>query len=156
MKEEPRTVPMAEWGKDHWSMLGYVECVCVDLKGVVDRARVRCNPKRHPGLALSQHSQKPDEPYKYASRLTNGTEPEHDDWDCFYDLEAEGLIRDVGTGIAPRAVMTPRGSAIAHQLREHKAKGGMFATFKPDLTNVPAKVEDKSTTLGEAVARIMT
>lgn len=155
MSNDVRHVPMAEWGKDHWSMLGYVECVCVDLRGVLDRTRVRCNPKRHPGLALGQHRQDPDQPYMYPSRLAGSVrEAEHDDWDCFYDLEHEGLVHDTGTGIAPRAVMTPRGTALAQQLREHKAKGGMFANFVPDLTSLPEKVDIPASTLGEALAQM--
>lgn len=147
-----RNVPIAEWGKDHFSMLGYVECVCVDRNGQIDQTRVRCNPERHPGLALEQHRRGGEEAYKYPSRLRGGkTEPGHDDWDCFYDLEEEGLIRDVGTGVQPRAVMTKRGLAIAAQLREHKAKGGMFAGFVPDLSSVPAKEAPSTPTLGEVL-----
>jgi hypothetical protein len=126
-KSKVRLVPMTEWGKDHWSLLAYVETCCVDAKGVIDHRRMRCNVERHPGLALSQH--KPSAPYHYPTKLRDGVEPEHDDWDCFYDLEAAGLIEDVGTGINPVAKMTTTGLGLVAALRAHKANGGQFSDF---------------------------
>lgn len=120
---------MAEWGRDHWSMLAYVETCCVDWKGVIDPVRVRCNPRRHPGLARPQHKQTAG-PYDHPTRIRDAkAEPEHDDWDCFYDFEAEGLIEDVGTGIHPVAKLTPLGLRITAELRAHKASGKMYAQF---------------------------
>ena len=128
--KEVRTVPIGEWGKDHWSMLGYIESCCVDSRGVLDLRRVRCNPRRHPHLALAQHVTKPGS-YPYPTRLADGAEePEHDDWHCFYDIEAAGLLRDIGTGIRPVAKLTMLGEAIAAQLRRHKASGGSFKSFR--------------------------
>ena len=136
-----RTVPMVEWGKDHWSLLAYVETCCVDTKGVLDHDRMRTNVLRHPGLvgprvamifnALVGSGTKP---YRYPTRLRNGTEPEHDDWDCFYDLEAAGLIEDDGTGIHPVARMTPSGTQLAAEIRKHKSSGGSLFTFIPGLS----------------------
>jgi len=129
-----RNIPMKEWGKDHWSLLGYIETRCVDYKGVMDHKHMRCNPKTHPGLRLHQHMQEGWEssPYLYGSVLRERkVEPEHDDWDCFYDIEKEGLIEDIGTGIHPVAKLTALGKRIASALRAHKADGKVFATFIP-------------------------
>lgn len=136
---EPRQVPVEEWGKDHWSLFGYIETRCVDFKGTMDQRHLRCNPRRHPGLARIQseiEAKIPDGPYPYPTRLREGLSvvEEHDDWDCFYDIEAAGLIEDKGTGINPLAVMTEAGRAMAGKLRAWKTKGGMFATFAPTRT----------------------
>ena len=128
-----RIVPMAEWGKDHWSLLAYVETCCVDTKGVMDHDRMRTNVLRHPGLVgprMSMFAGLGDRPYKHPTRLRDGTEPGHDDWDCFSDLETAGLIVDDGTGIHPRARMTPAGTRLAAEIRKHKSGGGSFSNFK--------------------------
>lgn len=129
-----RTIPMAEFGKDHWSVLAYVETRCVDHSGVVDLIRMRCNSRRHPGLNARRSEvldQNDDGTYKYPSILAGGkTEPEHDDWDCFYDLEAAGLIEDIGSGINPVARMRDAGRKMVALIRTWKASGGSFATFK--------------------------
>lgn len=131
-----RNVPINEWGRDHWSMLAYVESRCVDNKGVLDLKHVRCNQRRHPGLALPQHVRGTvDGVYQYSTRLRGGAEPEHDDWDCFYDLEAAKLVEDIGTGANPMAKLTTLGKQLAAQIRRHKANGGNFASFAtPDLS----------------------
>jgi len=130
-----RTVSMAEWGKDHWSLLAHVETCCVDAKGELDHDRMRTNVRRHPGLAgprvvISDRLHE-NKAYRYPTRLRSGTEPEHDDWDCFYDLVAGGLIVDDGTGIHPLARMTPSGTRLAAEIRKHKSGGGSFFTFIP-------------------------
>lgn len=128
-----RTVPMALWGKDHWATLAYVETLCVDHQGVLDPRRMRCNPRRHPHFNVNPSfgPDRADGSYKYPTMLKGGgIEPEHDDWDCFYDLETTGLIEDVGTGIHPVARLTVAGHKMAANLRMWKASGGSFATFK--------------------------
>lgn len=129
-----RTVPMTEWGKDHWSVLAYVETRCVDHSGMIDPIRMRCNSKRHPGLD-TYRTEVPDHnengTFKYPSMLAAGkTEPEHDDWDCFYDLEAAGLVEDIGTGIQPIARMRDAGRKMVAKIRAWKASGGTFGTFQ--------------------------
>ena len=56
--------------------------------------------------------------------------PNHDDLDCFDDLENAGLIENLGTGLNPAAKLTKKGFAIASELRKHKADGGSFSNFK--------------------------
>ncbi len=129
-KGEPR-VPMSKFGKDHWSTFGYIECRIVDHGGIPDRNHMRCDPERHPGLAGSRANYS-GERKKYPTRLAGDNEflPDHDDWDCAYDLEAVGLLEDLGTGVNPVFQLTELGHTVAAALRKHKAEGKMFATFK--------------------------
>ena len=53
----------------------------------------------------------------------------HDDWDCLDDLEAAGLV-EVLSLVNGFVRMTENGLKTAHALREHKARGGVFATFR--------------------------
>ncbi len=135
-KKAVRRVPLVEWGQDHWSLLAYVEACCVDRKGSIDPARMRCNPRRHPGLALPQHDCARRKTYPYPTRLRGGaTVAEADDWDCFDDLEAAGLIQNSGSGIQPFATMSQLGQIVAGELRQWKARGGMFAQFQPTVAS---------------------
>ena len=128
------SIEMERWGKDHWSMLAYVESLCVDSLdgiGVPDFRRVQTNLNRHPGLAVAGLSGFHDGA-KYGIRLYGGEElpgPDYDEWDCIDDLECEGLIEIHGTGIHPAYVMTVKGQRLAGILRAHKAAGGKFAEF---------------------------
>lgn len=128
-----RVIPMFEWGRDHWSMLAYVETRCVDGRGEIERERVRCNPTTHPGLVggrVTPAACLVDGRYRYPTRLADGNvESEHDDHDCLRDLEAAGLLKEVGTGIATVARLTTSGKALAAKLRQHKADGKSFAEF---------------------------
>lgn len=121
MIKEAARVPILQWGRDHWSMLGYV---AVAFDGTLSRERMRCNPSRHPLMA---HRGSWDD--KYSSRLNLGEVIGHDDWDCLDDLEAEGLLA-VESMINCRVRMTHKGSQVAFQLRDHKAAGGSLSTFQ--------------------------
>ena len=125
---EVQHIPMNLWGKDHWSTFAYIECICVDNKGVPSLDRMRCDPDAHPGLTNrgNLHNDK-----KYPTRLTGGQEVfDHDDWSCVEDMEREELLTWEGTGINPFFVMTKKGMEVAAKLREHKANGGNFSNFK--------------------------
>ncbi|KKN76882.1 hypothetical protein LCGC14_0365330 [marine sediment metagenome] len=117
-----------EFGKDHWSVLAYVETCCVDNKGRVDVRRLRINEYKRPirsnGLGWNP---------KYGTRIKGGSipDPSHDDWDCLEDLEQEELLELIGTMINPVFKLTDRGLRVASELREYKAKGGQFAAFEP-------------------------
>jgi hypothetical protein len=135
------TTLLTRWGKDHWSLLAYIETLCVDGKdgeGMIDHRRVRCNINTHP--LLYQASVVPPEkgkPYEYPTRLKGYSEDkskflrEHDDWDCFDDLEKNGLVELIGTLMNPLVKMTKIGLAYSAELREHKASGGSFSNFHP-------------------------
>jgi hypothetical protein len=133
-----RRVQMSEFGNDHWSLLAYVETLCVDSRGngigEIDKRRLSCNPKRHPVHAVNEASGvrwKDD----YSTRLAEGAKPVlgHDDWDCLDDLEAEGLI-EIMSEANGFVVLSDRGRELASRIRAHKSKGGSFSTFRPSET----------------------
>ena len=139
--------PVSKFGKDHWSMLGYIETCCVDGRGgigTLDKRRMKCNEKTHSLHAVNSHS--------VASwKESNGTRlagyfdfprrsfvdeaisagfllPDHDDWDCMNDLEAAGFVEVISEANG-HVRMTKEGSRVSGLLREHKSNGGMFAGF---------------------------
>lgn len=133
-----KTVPVPRFGKDHWSLLAYVETRCVDSAtntGQLDPKRMRCNPKRHPMMAVSTGFSPRNWQPSYGTRLhatRTGRVPQlktHDDWDCLDDLEAAGLV-EVLSLVNGIVRMTPDGLTVAHALRTHKVDGGVFATFR--------------------------
>lgn len=139
-------VPVSKYGKDHWSMLAYVETCCVDGRngvGILNNTRVRCNGATHPLHDANSHSSswKPE----YSTRLFGFFDfPDrgdtakavaaglqvlgHDDWDCLNDLEAAGYIEVISESNG-HVRMTKEGSRVNGLLREHKAGGGMYANF---------------------------
>jgi hypothetical protein len=124
-------IPMSKWGRDHWSTLGYIECMCVDNKGVPGRDQMRCDPDVHPGLAGRGTGTTGK---KYPTRLKDGEEVYgHDDWSCAEDMEREGLLEWNGTGIHPVFKLTEKGQKLAAKLRQYKADGGNFSNFKVEI-----------------------
>lgn len=128
MPEIPRPVPIQFWGKDHWSTLAYLECRAVDHKGVIARQHMRCDPERHPGLAHMPWDM--DCPTYLACGVKL---PQHDDWDCFEDAKAAGMLTLEGTGVHPIVRFTAEGLRVASLLRTHKANGGTFSNFTFNL-----------------------
>lgn len=124
-------VPMSKFGHDHWSAFGYVETRIVDYNGVLNRQHMRCNPKLHPQFAHIGWTDDIPTILKNKEKLAN-----HDDWDCIDDLVLANLLTWEGTGLFPVFKLTPLGSKIAAQLREHKAKNGNWSNFEPKLINV--------------------
>lgn len=131
------SIPLAKFGRDHWSILAYIETRCVDYKGIPDHNHFRCNAKRHPGLPGIQHNLAtlPTWKTEYSTRLKGHTQAQpvqvrgHDDWDCAEDLAAAGLIEIHGSGINPWYKLTPAGKTHAAQIRSHKSNGGAFSTY---------------------------
>lgn len=144
---DPNAVPIAKWGKDHWSTFAYIETRCVDNEGVPNREHMRCDPKTHPGLTNSANLSLPGpaSPTRLKGYFVKRTQgighdidptqslPGHDDWSCCDDAESAGLMINIGTGINPVFKLTDLGRQIADQLRLHKSNGGAFATFEPQL-----------------------
>lgn len=150
-----RVVPMRLWGKDHWSMLGYVEAEMVEsgMFQVGFDARIRQNrrnvrvmaqecprPKRAKPTSLGQYGGWDE---KYRTRLNDGSEAaNHDDWCCVQDMAAEGLF--ASTHKTPRPIaqedvepkvklrLSEKGQRLAAALRQHKATGGQFGNFRAD------------------------
>jgi len=134
-------VNVKDFGKDHWSLLAYVEDCCVNSQegtGELDRLRMRCNSERHP-LLVAFRGPMGKWQESYGTRLKgywkeDGTENlkrklcSHDDWDCLDDLDDNGFIETLSM-VNGLVVMTEMGLGVASKLREHKAEGGMFANF---------------------------
>jgi len=136
-----KSVPMEKWGKDHWSLLAFIETLCVDHKGAVSdkhRRNFRTNSKTHPAYGYWPMGERKWNP-AHGSRLKgyfDKNDPklrlsQHDDWDCVEDFEAAGVLENQGSGMNPVFVLTPLGQTLTSQLRIHKQDGGHFATFDP-------------------------
>lgn len=122
-----KPVPMAEFGKDHWSTFAYIETRCVDHGGVPDVRHMRCDASRHPQFAHAPGGTKYPTILKAGRKLAN-----HDDWDCLDDCELLGLLENCGTPLHRAYALTPLGRTVAGRLRQHKAAGGSFASFVPE------------------------
>lgn len=127
---------MSEWGKDHWSLLLYVETRCVDYNGTLDFKHMRDKLMR--GDVLLNNKWKPEYGTRLKGYFVEGGEndksrqlPQHDDHDCLEDLEAAMLIKNIGTGMNPLITMTDLGYTYITQLRKHKAAGGHCSNFEP-------------------------
>ena len=127
-------IPLAQFGRDHWSVLAYLETVAVDNMGKIDRRKMRCHAGRHPFLANYGLMGNLMDGSKYPTRLAGGVEQyDHDDWDCADDLVVAGLLLDVGFTVEPAYELTELGFEIAGQLRAHLAQERRYATFVPEL-----------------------
>jgi hypothetical protein len=127
--------PIEKWGKDHFSLLAYVEDVCVHQQSI-DRERMRCNPLIHPLLLGYRTGNLPgiikDGKYAYPTRLKGGAVIEgHDDWNVLDDLEEAGYL-EIYSLVNGLVRMTQKGLVVASALRAHKANGGQFAEFHLD------------------------
>ena len=126
-------------GKDHWSLLAYIETRCVDYQGVLNKDHLRIkNPMVANSTGYPHIRQWKSE---YGTRLAGYFKDDdtqdkkrqikaHDDLDCFNDLENAGYIKNTGTGLNPACKMTKLGNQVASLLRQHKADGNHFATFE--------------------------
>lgn len=135
MIEKYGSVKMKDWCKDHWSMLAYIACRCVDYKGVLDRKHIRCNEAIHQEIPRGERLT-----FRHYYILSNWSDahstrikgPEqirgHDDWDCAVDLQTAGLIKIVSMDNF-HVEMTDLGWEISKLLQKHKATGGVFADF---------------------------
>lgn len=137
-------IPMAMWGKNHWSALAYIETVMVECGGfeVGFDARMTQNrrhfrvmaeqnptPKR-PGRSISMSFASPMAP-EYSTTLNDGQRVDgHDDWCCVGDFAASGLLK--AEHFEPKDVLhlSELGQKICAQLRAHKQGGGNFAEFR--------------------------
>ncbi len=125
-----KCIPVEQFGKDHWSMLVYMESCCVDLQGVLDKRRMRCNKRTHPMMSVNGFGWKKE----YGTVLKSSMSESrmlysHDDWDCLDDLIVVGFVELIGTMTNPVVKLTERGYQAANALRKHKAEGGRYASF---------------------------
>lgn len=139
-------VSSARFGKDHWSLLAYIETCCVDGKqgiGKVSAKRMRCNEHTHPLLGVSSMESSWKQGYSTRLRgffqfsghedpskaIAGGVQlQDHDDWDCLDDLVSARYV-DILNPVKGELRMTVTGQIMAAQLREHKARGGKFSDF---------------------------
>lgn len=131
-----KTTNIKDFGKDHWSLLTYCEYRAVNNQGVLEHSHLRA--KHQMLTAMPGHTEwKPE----YGTRLKGYWDEQgkthsdrmildHDDFDCLDDLEAAGLIKDVGTMINPFAQLTDKGQRVAALLSVHKQQGGYCSNFK--------------------------
>lgn len=149
----PAPVPVALFGKDHWSLLAYIETVCVDGKGSVGaltKSRLRCNEHTHPLLAVNadvtawkaEYSTRLAGFFEFSDRADAAKAVEaglqvlgHDDWDCLDDLAAAGYL-EILSMVNGFVRMRPLGQVTAALLRDFKAKGGQFAHFSIPVESV--------------------
>lgn len=73
--------------------------------------------------------------------------PHHDDWDCVDDLEACGLLESISLVNGVIGV-TPLGLRVAHELRQHQARGGGCSTF--ELSSESREAMDKFIAVNQA------
>jgi hypothetical protein len=116
-------VPMNKWGKDHWSMLGYLGTLAPDGEDIFP-PRIRQKRSRHwkPEYGTRLHGYF-DDKNNPALLLTD-----HDDWDCLHDMEAEGLVVRP-SGASTTFGFTPKGHEFVSALNRHKSEGGHFYNF---------------------------
>lgn len=135
-------VPIQFFGKDHWSLLGYIGS-CASHGGnsgvaSLDKERLRCNPSTHQIHAVSARINR-NWDQSYGTRLAGYWRkdntidkscqlPEHDDWDVLDDLEAAGIIDVIGEANALVAI-TPAGLRVYGALCAHKAAGKNYSEF---------------------------
>lgn len=131
-------LPHTRWAKDHWSLLAYIETVCVDYAGACDMRRMRCNKETHAVYATSMH-------HRWTSACDTRVRdehggaplvciPGHDDWDVVADFVHENLIKVLLTAKGVTFELTDKGRRVAHALREHKMCGKTFGEFRmPDV-----------------------
>jgi hypothetical protein len=120
------TVPIADFGQDHWSTLAYLETRAVDHRGLLQREHMRVDPARHP-LHAHRGSQGMVSPTRLAA---NQELDNHDDYDVIDDLVAAGLLHPLGgTGLQPRVALTEEGWRVAGLLRRWRAAGCSFNAF---------------------------
>ena len=167
--KEGEAVLQEDFGKDHWSLLAYIGCRVESHQaapgvGQLDRDHMRTNETKHPLLvgprvAMAQLTWKDSNGTRLKGFWDKDKKkhPErqiawHDDWDCQDDLDAAGLVCTMSL-INGFVCLTPKGRDYDAELRAHKQKGGMFATFVPSekLLNTVYTSEDVLETMDRVV-----
>jgi len=132
-------VPLALFGKDHWSTLAYIETRIVDHREfrIIGDPRMRtcrrCWRIQNSAKGRDRALVSVDGGHEYPTRLADGRQAaKHCDWDCMQDLIATGILATRGKpDIGKKVTITKHGFPIVAALRQHKARGGTFATFQP-------------------------
>lgn len=153
-------ISVEKFGKDHWSLLAYVESCCVDGRdgiGRLDRSRMRCNEVKRPLLTAVFRGPSFGWSQSHGTRLSGFFKfedchdsqksidaglllPEHDDWDSLDDLEGAGFV-EILSLVNGHVKMTVLGQNVAGALRSFKAQGGKFADFGETFASLPESVK---------------
>jgi len=117
----------AEFGKQHWSLLAYLETQVVDKRFPIDFRHMSCNEKKrgiNNGAPFGWEN-------KWSTANNKGEQLilGHDDIDCFEELETEGFIKNNGTLLNMCPELTDKGWKCISQIREFKGKGGNYIDF---------------------------
>lgn len=146
-------VPLARFGRDHWSTLAYAETVMVECGGFQIGFDGRMRQGRQHFRVMREQCPKPRRPtaggshgvpmdLKYSTPLKDGAVVEgHDDWHCVQDMAHAGffhalvgsevITEQVAAHMEPGVILSlsPLGCEAADALRAHKRGGGSFGNF---------------------------
>jgi hypothetical protein len=129
-------VPVSKFGKDHASLLLYIETRVVDYGGRIDFRHLRT----HDGKAQHEH-------HTFLRGGEQHPDPEHDDWACLNDLIAAGycVVRGNEEELSGQTTrrdterpleLTDKGWVAAWTLRQRKAQKQLVSTW--DWVEIPA------------------
>lgn len=155
-------VPVALFGKDHWSTFAYVETRIVDHAGMLDHNHMRCDADQHPLLMSAKNRMITVGLSKYPTKLKSSTTPnaegvfgfaelaDHDDYDCLEDMITAGLL----TVVMPQADGNVFCDARGKVVTERAGNTAIDPGFVTGMTEVDlmAKASWKLTDLGQRVA----
>lgn len=125
-RKKQHIIQIEKWGRDHWSLLAYIENCVVEYNGKLRLSRMRVNSNKR---AFSNGNSF-DWQDSWSSILKNGQEKGHDDIDIMNELEYFGFIKNTGTLINPVIKLTKKGLKASQKLREHKGNKGTFSNFE--------------------------
>jgi len=153
-------VPMARWGKDHWTTFTYVE----DHRGMLDHDQMRCDRRRHPVFYAAKRRTtafgSDVDGARYPTRLKTAAPGAdgrwgvvelvgHDDYDCLNDAIGAGLVQvamprlrpphgDVFPDAWDRPVRIPDGDILVGDARPPRSPRGTFVnpSFVTGLTEM--------------------
>ena len=135
-------VPVAQWGRDHWTTLLYFESRAVDYAGKIDNQHMRTNARLHRKLLGNAQFDGGMTGGNYPTRLRDDSMlAHHDDWSCAEDMVAHGLIEVVQerdrkptrpfTGGEIFIQLSNLGWLVAHTIRRDRAHGKPTAAWQP-------------------------
>ena len=134
LKENEQTmkkyVELESFGKDHLSLLLYVESRCVDNNRVLDMDNLRVNTTTHPLIGGNPYRRREKWTENNGTLLNTGERlADHDDIDCLDDLDNAGLIEIISL-VNGFMSMTDKGNELVSKIRSFKTEGGQLRDFK--------------------------